>query len=76
MNKIVFFELESWEEPYVKNAFEGHEVITTTEKLTPENALQYLDVQIISIFIYSEITKDLLDKLPNLKFITTKSTNL
>lgn len=73
MNKIVFFELEKWEEIYVKNAFDGYEVITTQEKLTPENASAYQDVQMISIFIYSEITKELLDKLPNLKFITTRS---
>ncbi len=73
MQKIVFFELESWEENYVKTAISDHEIVFTQEKLTDENVLAYSDAQIISVFIYSQITKELIDKLPNLKFITTRS---
>ena len=73
MQKIVFFELEPWEENYVKSSISDHEIIFTQEKLTNETALKYSDAQIISVFIYSEITKDLIDKLPNLKFIATRS---
>lgn len=72
MSKIVFFELESWEEEFVKKNL-GQDTVCVAEKLTDENAANYKDIEIISIFIYSSITKDLIDKLPNLKFITTRS---
>lgn len=73
MQKIVFFELEAWEETYIKSSISDHEIITTQEKLTDENVSKYLDTEIISIFIYSEVKKELIDKLPNLKFIATRS---
>lgn len=73
MQKIVFFELEPWEENYVKTSITDHEVIFTQEKFTDENVSKYLDAEIISVFIYSQITKELIDKLPNLKFIVTRS---
>ncbi|MBI3984967.1 MAG: hydroxyacid dehydrogenase [Candidatus Levybacteria bacterium] len=73
MQKIVFFELESWEENFVKNSLSDNEIIITKEKLTPQTAEKYQDAQIISVFIYSEITKELIDMLPNLKFIATRS---
>lgn len=73
MAKIVFFELEKWEEEFVKNSFNNPNVLFTQDKLTLENASSFQDAEIISIFIYSSITKDLVDKLPNLKFIATRS---
>lgn len=73
MQKIVFFELEPWEENYVKSSISDYEIVFTKEKLTIKNVAKYTDAKIISAFIYSEITKDLIDKLPNLKFITTRS---
>lgn len=72
MSKIVFFELEKWEEEFVKKSL-GQDVVCVQEKLTEENGANYQDAEIISIFIYSNITKDLIDKLPSLKFITTRS---
>ena len=73
MGKIVFFELEQWEKDYIKNSFPEAELILTEEKLDDQTVLKYTDAEIISIFIYSNINKDLLAKLPNLKFITTRS---
>ncbi|PIR79877.1 MAG: hydroxyacid dehydrogenase [Candidatus Levybacteria bacterium CG10_big_fil_rev_8_21_14_0_10_35_13] len=73
MAKTVFFELEKWEEEYVKNSLSDTEIAFTEEKLTLENVSNYQDAQVISIFIYSKIEKEVLDKLPNLKFITTRS---
>ncbi len=44
------------------------------EKLTPENAPQYADADAVSVFIGSVVKQDVIDKLPNLKFIETRST--
>ncbi len=73
MQKIVFFELEPWEEAIVKNSILDNEIVFTQGKLTKDNVSTYRDAEIISIFIYSELTKELIDKLPNLKFIATRS---
>ena len=73
MDKIVFFDVEPWEETYLKSALPNLDVVFTTDKLTIENAQNFQDVKIISTFIYSEISKEIIDKLPNLKFITTRS---
>lgn len=71
--KTVFFELEKWEEEFVKDNLGVLDVSFVNDKLTEENAADFKDAQIISIFIYSQITKQILDKLPNLKLITTRS---
>src|SRR3990172_6919349 len=44
------------------------------EKLEESTASKYQDAQIISSFIYSTFNKEVLEKLPNLKFISTRST--
>jgi len=72
--KIAFFELEKWEEDYVKKRFEGNEIVFYDTPLTNENVSKIKDFDAISIFIYSFITKELIDKLPNLKNISTRST--
>ena len=73
MDKIVFFEIEKWEEEYIKNSLLGFNLVFSEEKLTRENAANFADAKIISTFIYSTINKELLDTLPALKFITTRS---
>ena len=72
MNKTYFFELEEWEEGYIRENL-SNEVEFVKDKLTVDNVSNYEDASIISIFIYSNITKEIIDKLPNLKLITTRS---
>lgn len=72
--KIAFFELEGWEKEKIEKELKEHELILESEKLTLDNVEKYQDIDIISIFICSEINKALIDRLPNLKFIATRST--
>ena len=72
--KIVFFELEKWEEEYINSNLSDHQLVFTQEKLEESTASKYQDAQIISSFIYSTFNKEVLEKLPNLKFISTRST--
>lgn len=73
MAKIVFVELEKWEEDYIKNSVSDLEVVLTSEKLDDSTVAKYQDAEILSTFIYSSLTKEILEKLPNLKFIATRS---
>lgn len=69
---LVFFELQEWEEETLKENFP--DATFSQEKLTFENVDNFKNAAIISTFIYSDLTKEVMDKLPNLKFIATRST--
>lgn len=70
--KIVFFEVEEWEEPVLKKAFP--DAVLVHEKLNDENAKDFTDTEITSSFIYSSFQKKQLDAMPHLKMIATRST--
>lgn len=71
---IVFFELEDWEKDYLQGAITGHNLSFFNEALTKDNFASAKDAEIISPFIYSSLSKDLLSNFPNLKLIATRST--
>jgi D-lactate dehydrogenase len=73
MAKIVLFEVEDWEKKYIESALSEYQPVLTAEKLEDATVSKYQDAEIISIFIYSTLTKEILDKLPSLKFIATRS---
>ena len=73
MVQIVFLEVEDWESDLLKKAF-TEEVICTPEKLTRENVSLYKDAEIISPFIYSTLTAEVLAQMPKLRGIATRST--
>lgn len=72
--KVVFFEIEPWEKPYLERKLTGQDATFHTKPLTEADLDSLQDVEALSIFIDSQMTKDVLAKLPNLKFITTRST--
>ncbi len=72
--KLYFFETERWENFYLQKKLTGHETIFHHDILSLDNVSQYQDAELISVFIYSHLTRELLEKMPNLKFITTRST--
>lgn len=70
---IMAFEVEPWE----RHAFESvnrHNYTFSSEPLTAVNAEDYKDAEIVSPFIYSDLSASVLIKLPKLKFIATRST--
>ncbi len=63
--KIAFLELHDWEEKFLRARIDpAHEFVST---LAP-------DVEVVSPFIYSKLTADVLATLPKLKLVTTRST--
>lgn len=71
--KIAFFELEDWEKKFFEEKLSVHELSFFDEPLT-EDFSEKSDAEIISVFIYSKVDAKTLDKLPQLKFIATRST--
>ena len=72
--KIAFFEIEPEEKNYIKNKLKGHKVYFTEKELEEKNAEKFSDHDIISIFIDSEVNKNVLNRLTKLKAIITRST--
>lgn len=72
--KIVFFETEPWEEAYVTSKLTDHELVFCPQALTEANSQDYQNADILSINVYSKITPAILDKLPQVKMIGTRST--
>ena len=72
--KIVFFEITKEEQTIFKDLSPDLVIEFYEEKLTLENINLATDADIISVFINSEISKEIIDLLPNLKYLTTRST--
>lgn len=75
---ILFFEVSDYEKTQLEELFKGiGENINLSfyeEKLNLNNVDKAKDADIVSVFINSEINKEIIDKLPNLKLIATRST--
>lgn len=73
--RVTFFEVEEWEKEYFADGeLPGLHVDMHTQRLDPDTAKRAEDSQVVSVFIYSQITADVLDRLPNLRLISTRST--
>jgi len=72
--KIAFFETEEWQKDYLKGKLANVELSFFGEPLSDKNIDSAKDCQIISPFIYSQINKEILQKLPDLEMIATRST--
>lgn len=76
MAKIVFFETMPGErETFGKLLPSGHDVEFVEGKLCLDDDMiaHAADADIISVFVNCEVTKEVIDRLPNLKLITTRS---
>jgi len=74
MVKIVFFEVEDIERDAISSSFSEYQPILVAEKLDEQTGLRYEDAELISTFIYSDLKKEIFEKLPKLKYIATRST--
>lgn len=76
-SKIVLYEVEDWVREYLASrGFEPHQTRLIRETLTPQNAHEAADADIVSVFIYSIIDKAILDKLERVRLIATRSTGV
>ncbi len=72
--KIAFFEVSKGEQPVFSRMLNSLEVSFCEDKLSEENVHLAKEAEIICIFINSIVNKEIIDALPNLKFIATRST--
>lgn len=72
--KIAFFEIEPREQELLTTLLgQNHQLTFHAEALTAENAELAGDSEVVSVFIYSKLDAATIEKLPQLKLITTRS---
>ncbi|GIU70825.1 MAG: lactate dehydrogenase [Candidatus Nitrosocaldaceae archaeon] len=76
MNKIVFFEVNEWEIAKLQETLKDVNVKFYTDRLDDKHIDAIKDIDILSVWIYSRVTRSIIDKLPNLKLIVTRSTGM
>lgn len=74
--KIAVFEVEHWERATFMQLEPDHELQFSSETLTLESDGQASDAEAVSIFIYSLIDRSLLEALPRLRLIASRSTGV
>ena len=72
--KIAFFELAKKDQAVLSAAFPVQEVSFFGEKLDESTVIKAKDADVISVFVGSTVNKNIMDAVPNLKFIATRST--
>lgn len=72
--KIAFFYKSDEVRQSLEGLFAEHEVSFINEKLNESNVNKIKEFEIVSVFVDSEVNKNVIDNLPNLKFIATRST--
>jgi D-lactate dehydrogenase len=72
--KIVFFGLEKDKQAVFSGAFTNADVSFYEEKLDENNVALAKDADAISVFVNCTVDKKVIDSIPNLKFIATRST--
>ncbi|HLC55242.1 MAG TPA: hydroxyacid dehydrogenase, partial [Candidatus Nanoarchaeia archaeon] len=72
--KAVFFEADDVSEAYFREHLPGIDISFIQEPLSKGNIHHALNADIISTVVQSRLTPDILEALPQLKFITTRST--
>lgn len=71
---ISFFEVTNKEVEKFKKAFPNDECKFFEEEIHNVDIDKYSDSDILSVFIYSKVSKDIMEKCPNLKLVCTRST--
>lgn len=72
--KIAFSELEGEELDFVKKNLKGHKMKFMHDPINLSNLKSISDSEVLAIFINSKMPKEVIEKFPNLKLITTMST--
>ncbi|MBI2661898.1 hydroxyacid dehydrogenase [Candidatus Woesearchaeota archaeon] len=71
---IGFFNVELWEREYLKKAFPKDTLFFHLGDITLGNVNTVSIIDVLSVFVHTKVPKKILDKLPRLKLIATRST--
>ncbi len=71
---MVVFDAEPWERESLERLSARHDLLVVQEPLNARTARRHADAEAVSVFIYSRVDRPVLEALPNLRLIATRST--
>lgn len=71
---IAFFEIQKWEQAVLEKRFAGHQLSFFERVLSDADLEALKDCDVLSVFIYSQVTAQVIEQLTKLKLIVTRST--
>ena len=73
--RIAFFEVQPWERRLLSEmGFTDDDNSFIEQRLTMDNVAEAAEHEAVSVFIYSEVNRHVIEALPELRLITTRST--
>ncbi len=72
--RIAFFEIQPWEQPLLEAAFQGHELLFSDKPVQESDPTTLHEIEALSVFIYSRVTREVIQSMPNLRLVATRST--
>ncbi|MCX7924553.1 MAG: hydroxyacid dehydrogenase [Fimbriimonadales bacterium] len=78
--RIAFFDLEEWQPDYLQAGLLRLQIADQVEArffhdhLSPETAGQYADFEAVVVFIWTKLTRAVIESLPSLRLVLTMST--
>lgn len=74
--KIAVFEVEPWECDAFRALEDAHEVVYRAGPLDAAAAEEVADAEVVSVFIYSALDREVLERFDRLRLIATRSTGI
>lgn len=71
---LAYFETDSEEQKQLKPAFPNYRLTVLPDVLTEETAAAAQDAELLSVFVNSKVTAKVIEEMPNLRFVSTRST--
>jgi len=72
--RIAFFEVKDWEVPHLREKLAEHRTSFHPDKVQETDLSPLGDVEVLSVFIYSQVNRAVLERLPRLRLVATRST--
>ena len=72
--KISFFEITDLEKDKFEIAFPNAELTFFEESIQDIEISTFRNSEVLCVFVHSEVTKEIINQMPNLKLIATRST--
>lgn len=74
--RIKLLEIEGWEREVFEPLHDGHELVYLDQPLSADTVSELKDAEVISPFIYSKLDAEVLEQLPALRLIASRSTGV
>ncbi|MBU2101542.1 hydroxyacid dehydrogenase [Patescibacteria group bacterium] len=74
MASIAFYGIKPWGQEHLKKRLKGHKLFFHEEHIGQDHPPVEKDIDILSVFVGSDVTAEVIEGLPKLKFIATRST--